>query len=64
MVKEKTNQKVQVRLLLGIIILMFGGLGVLFWGLGILFNNVTVSWMGRIILALISIVVLIMERFI
>ena len=57
-------KKAQSRLMLGIIVLLFGALGVLFWGLGIVLNSVNSTWIGKIIIGLISIIVLILERFV
>lgn len=51
------------RLLLGVIILLFGAVGVIFWGYGIATNLTTASWIGKLILGLISVLVLIIERF-
>ncbi len=64
MAKKIINKKGQTdRLLLGIIIIIFGSVGVLFWGYGIVNNLSNASWIGRLILGLISILVLIIERF-
>ena len=58
------NKKGQTdRLMLGIIIIIFGAVGVLFWGYGIVNNLVNASWIGKLILGLISVLVLIIERF-
>lgn len=54
----------QSRLMLGMIILIFGALGILFWGLGIILNSSNSTWIGKIIIGLISLIVLIIERFI
>jgi len=58
------NKKAQERLMLGMTVLLFGALGILFWGLGIIQNSANSIWIGKIILALIGIIVLIIERFI
>jgi len=58
------NKKAQERLMLGMIVLLFGALGILFWGLGIIQSSANSVWIGKIILALIGIIVLIIERFI
>ena len=58
------NQKSQSRLILGITVLLFGAVGILFWGYGIIQNSINSSWIGKVILALIGILVLIMEKFI
>jgi len=50
--------------MLGMTVLLFGALGILFWGLGIIQNSANSIWIGKIILALIGIIVLIIERFI
>lgn len=59
----KRGSKAQTRLMLGIIILLFGTLGILFWGLGIIYNNINASWIGKVILGAITLIVLIIERF-
>ena len=61
---REINTKGQSRMLLGMIILLFGTLGILFWGLGIVLNSANSTWIGKIIIGLISLIVLIIERFI
>ena len=51
------------RLMLGIIVLVFGAVGILFWGYGIANNLASASWIGKLILGLISILVLALEKF-
>ena len=53
-----------IRLLLGVIIVMIGSVGLLLWGAGFALNNSLSSFIGRLILATISIVILIIERIV
>jgi len=58
------NKKGQInKILLGVIVLLFGALGIFFWGFGIINNLPTSSWIGKVMLGSISLIVLIMEKF-
>jgi len=58
------NKKSQVRLVVGIFIILFGALGALFLGLGMMFNNIEVTWLGGIIMSAIPFILAIIMRFI
>jgi len=58
------KNKAQIRLLSGMSVLLFGAIGILFWGYGIITASTNATWLGKLILGLISILVLIVERFI
>ncbi len=64
MVKKKLDKKAQVRLVVGIFIILFGGLAALFLGLGIALNNPTLNWLGGILMAGIPFILAIITRFI
>ena len=52
-----------IRVLLALIVILLGGIGSIFWGLGIALNNVQLLWIGRVLVASIPLVVVILERF-
>ena len=56
--------QVSIKLLIAMSILLFGSLGIALWSFGIATSNINASWIGRIILGTISLVVLIIERFV
>jgi len=56
------NKKAEARLMGGIFLILFGALGFLFWGLGIIFNSVNSIWIGKVLLAAIALIVVIIER--
>ena len=50
--------------LLAIIVIVMGGLGFLLWGIGLSsFGNVTLRWLGSILVGLIGLIVVILERW-
>lgn len=51
-------------IMLGIIILLVGILGVAFWGIGYIFDKPNAIWLGRIFLSVLTLGVLVIERFI
>ena len=53
----------QDRLFLAMVVLVFGGVGILIWSYGIASNLSSASWIGKIILTVIGLLVLIIERF-
>lgn len=50
-------------MLLAIIILLLGGIGSIFWSLGIALENQVLLWLGRLLVAAIPFVVVLLERF-
>ena len=52
-----------IRVLLALIVILLGVIGSIFWGLGIALNNVQLLWIGRVLVASIPLVVVILERF-
>ena len=60
---NKKAQSISIRLLLSISILLFGVLGVGLWSFGIALESVNSIWIGKIILGSVSLLVLILERF-
>ena len=58
------DKKAQVRLIVGIAVILFGALGALFLGMGIIFNNLNAIWLGGILMSLIPFILSIIARFI
>jgi len=63
MEKEGFDKKGQVRLAIGIAIILFGSIGATFWGLGIATNNPGLSFIGRLITATLPIITIILEKW-
>ncbi len=61
---KRLDKKAQVRLVVGIFIILFGSIASLFLGLGIAFNNSQLSWLGGILMAGIPFILAIATRFI
>ncbi len=50
--------------LLAIIVIVIGGLGFVLWGIGISsIGNVTLRWIGSILVGLIGLIIVILERW-
>lgn len=60
----ETKAQVDIRLILGIFVIMFGALGIGSLGIGIMINNNAVAWFGGIITALIGIAASTIQEFI
>lgn len=60
----KIDRKAQIRLLIGIFVIIFGALGALFLGLGMIFNSIDAIWIGGIIISAIPFILAIIMRFI
>lgn len=54
--------QLDIRLFVGLIIIMVGVLAVSFMGLGFIFNNPSLVWVGSIVLGLISVLSAILEK--
>ena len=63
MKKNKLGQA-DLRMLLGIFVIMFGALGVGALGIGIMVNNNGVAWFGGVLTALIGIIASTIQEFI
>lgn len=64
MAVRNLGKKAQVRLIVGIFTILFGGLAALFLGLGIALNNIDLTWMGGILMSAIPFALAILTRFI
>lgn len=64
MKKFEVDKKAQVRLIVGIFVILFGALGALFLGLGIMLNNIDIIWLGGVIISAIPFILAIIMRFI
>ncbi|MBI2671801.1 hypothetical protein HYX16_02610 [Candidatus Woesearchaeota archaeon] len=51
-----------IKLFVGLIIIMVGILAVSFMGLGFIFNNSTLIWVGTVVLGIISVLSAILEK--
>jgi len=51
-----------IKLFVGLIIIMVGVLAVSFMGLGFIFNNPSLVWVGSIVLGLVSVLSAILEK--
>lgn len=60
---EKTAQS-DIRMLLGIFVIMFGALGIGALGIGIMINNNVVAWFGGALTAVIGIIASTIQEFI
>ena len=60
---KKGQSTISFNLLLAMSVLLFGSLGIALWSFGIALNNINSIWIGKIIIGTISIIVLIIERF-
>ncbi len=58
---DKTGQ-VELRVFVGLTILMVGVLSVTFMGLGFMFNNAALIWVGSVVLGIISVTSAILEK--
>ncbi|HLC86714.1 MAG TPA: hypothetical protein VJH65_00340 [Candidatus Nanoarchaeia archaeon] len=56
--------QIELRLILGIFVIMFGVLGIGTLGVGIILNNNILVWFGGILTALIGIIVSTIQEFI
>ncbi len=58
------NKKAQVelRLFVGLVILMVGVLAVSFIGLGFMFNNPSLIWVGSVVLGVVSVTSAVLEK--
>jgi len=63
MVKSKQGQA-DLRMLLGIFVIMFGALGVGALGVGIMINNSAIAWFGGVLTALIGVIGSTIKEFI
>ena len=61
---ENRKGQIDVRILLGIFVIMFGALGIGALGIGIMVNNNVVAWFGGALTALIGIVASTVQEFI
>lgn len=61
MVMLKKGQT-DIKLFVGLIIIMVGILAVSFMGLGFIFNNSTLIWVGTVVLGIISVLSAILEK--
>ena len=59
--KGKTSQ---INLFLGLVIIMLGIVGSIFWGMGVIFQNTFSLWIGRLVVASLPFIVVLIERFI
>ena len=57
----KTGQ-VDIKVFVGLVIIMVGVLAVTFMGLGFVFNNSTLIWVGSVVLGIISLTSAILEK--
>ena len=51
-----------LRLFVGLVIIMVGVLAVSFMGLGFVFNNSTLVWVGSVVLGVVSVVSAVLEK--
>lgn len=56
------RRQLDIRLFVGLIIIMVGVLAVSFMGLGFIFNNPSLVWVGSIVLGLVSVLSAILEK--
>lgn len=64
MAGKNLDKKAQVRLIVGIAIIMFGSIASLFIGLGIILSNSDAIWVGGLLLGVASPIIAIITRFI
>ena len=54
--------QIEIKLFVGLVIIMVGILAVSFMGLGFIFNNSSLVWVGSLVLGIISIISAILEK--
>jgi len=53
-----------INIFLGIAVIIIGSIGSLFWGLGLALQNTQLLWIGRLMVASLPFIVVLIERFI
>lgn len=54
--------QVEIRIFIGLVLIMVGVLAVAFMGLGFIFNSPTLIWVGSVVLGIISVTSAILEK--
>ncbi len=63
MTKKGTKKgQAEIRLLLALIVIFLGAVGSIFWGIGIALENSPLSWIGRLLVASLPFIVVLLER--
>lgn len=54
--------QIDIKLFVGLVIIMVGVLAVSFMGLGFMFNNSALIWVGSVVLGIVSVVSAVLEK--
>ena len=60
--KISKKGQAEIRVFVGLVIIMVGVLSVTFMGLGFMFNNSALVWVGSVVLGIVSVVSAILEK--